>query len=106
MTHSHNCLLRGLNAIVLQAPCIPSAGRTNYNEEDVKDLLFFVESWVKMVDHHHHTEETCMFPEIEQLANEPGLLSHPQHQHEEFHDGLESLGKYATEMQQTPREYR
>lgn len=76
MTHSHNRLLRGLNAITLQAPCITSFSQANYNDQDVKDLLFFVESWVKMVDHHHRTEETCMFPEIEQLANEPGLLSH------------------------------
>lgn len=106
MAYSHNCLLRGLNSIMLQAPAITESGQSGYKSEDVQDLLFFVESWVKTVDHHHHTEETTMFPMIEEMAGSPGLLSGPQHQHEEFHDGLESLGQYAAKTQGSPADYK
>ena len=44
MIHAHNAMLRGLNAIVLQAPSIADATRKKeYNAEDVADLLFYVE---------------------------------------------------------------
>ena len=105
MAYSHNCLLRGLNAIVLQAPHVPSSQQPGYKAQDVKDLLFFIESWVKTVDHHHHTEETVMFPEIEKMAGQPGLLSGPQHQHEEFHDGLMQLRDSSAALQKTPQDW-
>ena len=57
MAHSHNCLLRSLNALILQSPYIPDSTSPNYNPADVRDLLFFASAWAKMVDHHHHTEE-------------------------------------------------
>jgi len=106
MAHSHNCLLRSLNALVLQTPCIPDSTLPGYNPVDVSDLLFYASAWAKMVDHHHHTEETCMFPLIEELANEPGLLSHARDQHAGFHDGLERLREYADEMRKEPERYR
>lgn len=59
-----------------------------------------------MVDHHHHTEETVIFPGIEALAAKPGLLSGPAHQHEEFHGGLVKLREYAERVENTPEEYR
>lgn len=104
MAYSHNCLLRGLNAIVLQAPHVPTAGDPAYSAQVVRDLLFYVASWVKMVEHHHHTEETCIFPEIEALAGKPGLMAGPLEQHEEFTPGLERLLKYAEETK--PEDYR
>jgi hemerythrin-like domain-containing protein len=78
-----------------QAPHIHEASNPGYNPQDVKDLLFYVESWTKTVEHHHHTEETTMFPRIEELAGQPGLMSGPRHQHEEFHGGLVKLQEYA-----------
>jgi hemerythrin-like domain-containing protein len=106
MAYSHNCLLRGLNAIIQQAPHIPSSSTPDSNPQDVKDLLFYVESWTKTVDHHHHTEEFTMFPLIEKLANQPGLMSNPKHQHEEFHDGLVKLQEYAVRCGKCVEEYR
>ncbi|KAL1982157.1 hypothetical protein VTN96DRAFT_1692 [Rasamsonia emersonii] len=104
MAYSHNCLLRGLNSIILQAPHISPAGSLGYSEQDVRDLLFYVAAWVKTVEHHHHTEETCMFPEIEAFTGRPGLLDGPKGQHEEFKSGLERLLRYAQETK--PEEYR
>jgi hemerythrin-like domain-containing protein len=106
MAHSHNCLLRGLNAILQQGPHIPSSAQANHNTQDVKDLLFYVEAWTKTVEHHHRTEETTMFPAIEKLAGIPGLMSGPMHQHEAFHSGLVELQEYAVRMQGKVQEYK
>ena len=78
MAHSHNCLLRGLNAICLQAPHVPEPGQPRCSSQDVRDLLYYVAYWVKTVEWHYHTEETVMFPGIEEFAGEPGLLQGPK----------------------------
>ena len=107
MSHAHNCLLRGLNAIMLQAPHIPSYGSPGHNPSDVRDLLTYIRTWVKTVDHHHHVEETVMFPEIEAMAGDEGegLFSGALHQHREFHDGLDELLRVAKSMQADPSKY-
>ena len=97
MAHVHNVLIRGLNAIVQQAPYVTS-------KKDTKDLLVYVSCWVKMVEHHHDTEESFIFPELEKFAGKRGLMDDPKHQHELFHDGLERLLKYAESTQ--PENYR
>ena len=99
MSHAHNCLLRGLNAIMLQAPHIPSTGSPGYNESDVRDLLIYIQAWVKTVNHHHEVEETVMFPEIEKMAGGEGVFSGAVHQHHKFHDGLVELLRVVEEMQ-------
>ncbi|KAI9705374.1 MAG: hypothetical protein M1820_005204 [Bogoriella megaspora] len=104
MAYSHNCLLRGLNAIILQAPHVPSSESPDYSERDVRDLLYYVASWVKTVEWHHHTEETIMFPGIEEFAQEPGLLQGPKSQHEEFTPGLENLLRYS--LSTRPQDYK
>ena len=104
MAYSHNCLLRGLNAISLQAPHVPVATSPGYSAQDVRDLLFYVASWVKTVEWHHHTEETVMFPSIEELAGQPGMLQDSKAQHEEFTPGLEDLLRYATDTK--PEDHR
>lgn len=99
MSHAHNCLLRGLNAIMLQAPHIPSAGSPGYNESDVRDLLIYIQAWVKTVNHHHDVEETVMFTEIEKMAGGEGVFSGAVHQHHKFHDGLVDLLRVVEKMQ-------
>ena len=99
MTHAHNCMIRGLNAIVQQAPHIPDATNPKYKEQDVKDLLFYVAAWVKTLEHHHDMEETIVFPEIEDFANQPGRMQVSKEQHKLFTPGLERLLAYA---EQTP----
>ncbi|KUI73174.1 hypothetical protein VM1G_09146 [Cytospora mali] len=95
MTHVHNVLIRGLNAIIQQAPYVKTHTDPAYNKEDVRDLLLYVSCWVKMVEHHHWTEESFIFPEIERFSGKPGSMDDPRHQHELFHGGLEQLLAYA-----------
>jgi hemerythrin-like domain-containing protein len=106
MVHSHNCLLRGLNAILQQGPHISSYSQPGYNPQDVKDLLSYIEAWIKTIEHHHATEESTMFPAIEKLAGIPGLMSGPIHQHEAFHPGLVELQKHVIEKKEKVAEYR
>ena len=81
LTHIHNCIIRGLNSILLQGPHV----------KDGKDFLFYVHSWCKMVDHHHWVEETYIFPELEKLTGISGFMDRDIRQHQEFHDGLDNL---------------
>ena len=104
MAHAHNVIIRGLNAILQQAPYVPIATDEHFKAQDVKDLLSYVQSWAKMVHHHHWVEETCMFPEIDKFTQRPGFMDDPMHQHELFHDGLENLLAYSSGT--TPEEYR
>ena len=100
----HNCLIRGLNAIILQAPHIPPSTSPTYCEQDVKDLLYYVLSWTKIIDQHHHTEETVLFPDIEKFAGKPGLMQHPTDQHHGFTPGLHKLQAYVQNT--APEKYR
>lgn len=101
----HNTLIRGLNAILLQAPHIPDADEgSRYNEKDITDLLYYVKCWCAMVHHHHSVEETFIFPELEKFSGQPGIMEDPRHQHSLFHDGMEQLHTYATETK--PGDYR
>lgn len=96
MAHSHNTLIRGLNAILQQAPHVPDAKQAGFNPSDVRDFLFYVQSWVKMVSHHHWVEESFIFPEMERLTGDSAVMDDPKHQHEQFHSGLEKLLAYAS----------
>ncbi|OAG05357.1 uncharacterized protein CC84DRAFT_1091120 [Paraphaeosphaeria sporulosa] len=89
MAWAHNAMLRGLNAIYLQAPHV--------QQGDAADFLFFIASWSAWVLHHHTIEEKQMFPGFEAVPGvAPGSLSHNVEQHHEFSEGLSGLQKYAT----------
>ena len=104
MAHAHNAIIRGLNAILQQAPYVPIVTDEHFNAQNVKDLLFYVKSWAKMVHHHHWVEETYIFPDVEEFTGRPGFMDDPKHQHELFHDGLERLLAYSSATK--PEEYR
>ncbi|KAI0146231.1 hypothetical protein GGR57DRAFT_290156 [Xylariaceae sp. FL1272] len=104
MTHAHNAIIRGLNAIILQAPNVPSSTDEAYNAKDVTDFLSFVHSWIKMVNHHHSVEETYIFPEMTKFSGDPNLLEGPLHQHSLFQDGVDALLTYVTTTR--PESYR
>ncbi|KAH6688403.1 hypothetical protein F5X68DRAFT_79785 [Plectosphaerella plurivora] len=87
MALAHNTIIRGLNAIILQAPHV--------GPQDAKDLLFYVHSWTKMINHHHDVEEAHIFPELEAFTGIKGLMDDPKHQHSLFHDQLEKLLEYS-----------
>lgn len=82
MTCVHNCFIRGINAIYLQAPYITQA--------DAKSFCNYAAVWSKMIHIHHHEEESIFFPEVEKMANEEGLMAGNVEQHHAFHDGLEN----------------
>ncbi|KAG7115798.1 hypothetical protein HYQ44_007540 [Verticillium longisporum] len=86
----HNTLLRIINSIYLQ--CINVGVRGT--QQDIDDFVQYARLWHKGVTHHHHTEETMIFPDIERMAGVPGLMEANVAQHEAFHDGMESYKTY------------
>jgi hypothetical protein len=91
MAFAHNAMLRGLNAIYLQAPHIPKS--------EIPDFLFFVASYTAWVMHHHKMEEEKMFPCFQSVPEvRPGSLEPNIDQHHTFSEGLASLNTYATTM--------
>jgi hemerythrin-like domain-containing protein len=89
MACAHNAMLRGLNAIYLQAPHIPKS--------EIPDFLLFVASYTAWVMHHHKLEEEKMFPCFQSVPEvKPGSLEVNIDQHHTFSERLASLNSYAT----------
>lgn len=109
MTHAHNCLLRSLNSILLQGPCIADTASTSktYNPDDVQDLLFYTSAFIKSVQHHHHFEETLLFPDLAVLPGvPPTLFAEPIEEHKAFHAGAEALQTYCVTHLASPSTHR
>lgn len=77
MALAHNALNRSLNAIIQQTPYVKTSTNPAHNARDIKDLGFCVSSWVKMVGHHHGTEESFIFPQMEKLSSKQGYMDDP-----------------------------
>ncbi|KAL2782988.1 hypothetical protein BJX66DRAFT_345355 [Aspergillus keveii] len=58
MTIVHNCVIRGINAIYLQATKVASAG----TPDDKLDFANFALRWARMLDEHHRSEERRSSP--------------------------------------------
>ncbi|KAL1848700.1 hypothetical protein VTK73DRAFT_10089 [Phialemonium thermophilum] len=86
MAMVHNLLIRGLNAIYLQAPYVQAA--------DEKHFFTFINLWATLLELHHDSEETDFFPAIETLSGEKGIMDANVEQHRAFHDGLTELRKF------------
>lgn len=99
MTIIHNLILRIINTVYLQ--CI----NVEKSPNDVQDFVSYAMEWSKMVEEHHETEETEVFPEIEQLAGVPGLMQANVAQHEAFHDGLHAYMGYLDRIQKGDEAY-
>ncbi|EQB51459.1 hypothetical protein GCG54_00014953 [Colletotrichum gloeosporioides] len=82
----HNCILRGLNAIYLQAPHI--------KPEDVFSFANYMHQWYRMIHAHHSGEERLFFPAVERLTGIVGFMDVNIEQHKSFHNGLESFAQY------------
>ncbi|KAI1308350.1 hypothetical protein F5Y03DRAFT_350775 [Xylaria venustula] len=62
-------MIRGLNAIYLQAPYVRQA-------QDIADLLFLTQSWSIWLLDHHHLKENTMLPGFEAALSVPaGILT-------------------------------
>ena len=89
MASMHNLVLRGLNAIYLQAPHVQPADETSF--------CAFIGNWHSIITLHHMAEEEDGFPLIEEMAGEKGIMDESVDQHHAFLGGLDGLGKYAAE---------
>ncbi|KAJ9137900.1 Hemerythrin HHE cation binding domain-containing protein [Pleurostoma richardsiae] len=86
MACSHNMILRGLNAIYLQALHIKA--------EDIDAFLHFILNWSKELHNHHDMEEGGFFPVLEDMTGEKGVMDANIDQHRAFHGGMEALHAY------------
>ncbi|KDQ17587.1 hypothetical protein BOTBODRAFT_155649 [Botryobasidium botryosum FD-172 SS1] len=96
MCHPHNAMIRGINAIYLQAPYVK-------NPTDIADLLIFCQNWCQMVEHHHKVEEEFLFPSLEKVLEKPGFFDGEIEQHNGFHAGFDEMREYVKEM--TPENF-
>jgi hypothetical protein len=96
MSHAHNCIVRGMNSMYLQAPHVRRAA-------DVTDFLFFCKVWCDWVDHHHRLEEEHMFGAFETLSGSTGCMETNIEQHHAFEQGLHDLRHYVTTA--SPKSY-
>ncbi|KAJ7928883.1 hypothetical protein B0H13DRAFT_1966700 [Mycena leptocephala] len=85
MSLAHNGFIRGLNAIHAQAEGI--------RDDQVKAFAFFCISYCEMVHHHHHIEETFLFPIYNEKLGEHAMDNNID-QHHAFMDGLNDLESY------------
>ena len=56
-----------------------------------------IPSITDMKSHHHLTEEERLFPDIERITGEKGIMERNLEQHHAFLPGLDAFGKYAKE---------
>jgi len=96
MAHIHNALLRSLNAIYNQASEVKTP-------KDITDLLLLTKFWHFEMEDHHSVEEKILFPQLEELTGQKGIMDGNIKEHHAFIPGLEALEKYANET--TPETY-
>ncbi|KAF4446861.1 hypothetical protein F53441_9565 [Fusarium austroafricanum] len=86
----HNLLIRGVNAIYLQAVNVAEKG----TQKDKMDFCNFAWSWTVEITDHHNTEESMIFPQINEICGVPGLMDANINEHKLFHEGLDSFRGY------------
>jgi len=89
MALAHSGMIRGLNAIYLQAPNLPPN-----DQHTAKDFLTYCQCWCESMHHHHDAEEAEFFSSIERLAKQPGLMAQNVEQHRAFTPGFEAFDEY------------
>jgi hemerythrin-like domain-containing protein len=96
MANAHNGLIRLLNAIYLQCDNV-------HKPEDIADMVFYIKCWGDDINHHHHCEETILFPQLDAMAKEAGinesLMNENVEQHHKFDVGLNQLREYIARVQ-------
>jgi hypothetical protein len=90
----HNCLLRAINAVYLQAANVEATG----DEAVIAAFVNFATLWSDIVHEHHHNEETKLFPDIEALVGAPGCLQANVEQHHQFEPGLHAYQAFVADV--------
>ena len=73
MALSHNVIIRGLNSIYRQAP--------HLKPDDHSDFIAYSKCWFQVLNAHHTSEETSLFPQIEAKTAEKGVMEANIEQH-------------------------
>jgi hypothetical protein len=76
MALSHNVFIRGLNSIYLQAP--------NLKPGDHSDFINYCKCWCDVLNNHHKMEEATVFPKIEEITGEKGIMDVNVEQHRRY----------------------
>jgi hemerythrin-like domain-containing protein len=101
MANAHNLLLRGLNAIYLQAPHIRLPA-------DIADFTLFALTWADALHHHHAAEETHFFPAADALARATlgeSVMGANLAQHAQLEVGLEALRAWVEAVRRGAKVY-
>lgn len=88
MASTHNVMIRQMNSMYLQAPYLTS-------KDDQLDLCQYAVFWKELLHHHHQIEETILFPDIERISGETGIMGGNVEQHHAFIPALDAFGQYA-----------
>jgi hemerythrin-like domain-containing protein len=86
----HNCIIRALNSIYLQAINIPT--------KDYKAFTKYMLATYQSLEAHHDGEEEFFFPEIEKATGQKGLMDVNVKQHEAFHSGFHAWGAWISDL--------
>lgn len=86
MSVVHNIVIRGLNAIYVQAPHVASS--------DILDFIGYCKAWAEFLHIHHSGEEALYFPTIEKATGVVGIMEPNVQQHAEFSSGLKTFNDY------------
>jgi len=86
----HNTILQGINAVHYHA--------SRVREDQVQDFMFFCDSLLGLIHHHHDGEEEHLFPELEKKLGKGALHSNVD-QHAEFRPQLLDLEEYVKTVQ-------
>lgn len=69
----HNIIIRGFNSIYLQAPKV--------KQDDVVDFLHYCQAWHVLMIGHHDSEESILFPGIEEATGVKGIMDADVQEH-------------------------
>ena len=86
MALAHNIIIRGLNSVYVQAPYVKVA--------DQQAFLLYARNLFRMLAIHHDSEEETIFPAVERMAGEPGVMAANVAQKQAFHGGIDALLAY------------
>ncbi|PON30075.1 hemerythrin HHE cation binding domain-containing protein [Trichoderma gamsii] len=88
MVTVHNCLIRGINSIYLQ--CI----NVERSSASIPAFIKYASVWGRVLSLHHTTEEKWIFPEIEEITGERGIMDASVQQHHAFEEGVKAYTDY------------
>jgi hemerythrin-like domain-containing protein len=87
MANVHNTFIRTLNTIYLQAPYITTPRLA-------ADFFQYCRSLGSLLYLHHSQEEAVLFPKLEKLSGQKGLMEVNVHQHDVFQPKLAEFNTY------------